>query len=411
MLMHIAIAGPIATEDIASLLGDVSGLPAGYAGAPLLASLVRELLGRGHRVTAFTTSLGMDVRAGKCLVREAGRFRVCFCPMRKRGFMPSDGVVGRAADFFRIERQLLAAAIRAEAPDVVHAHWSYEFGLAALATGLPTVVTCHDSPTAVLKHMPTPYRLVRYFMARACLRRAAVVTAVSPYLKEAVGRLTSVDIAVVENPLPKDVLAVAAARNSRRESRESSTRLAMVSNGWGTLKNPIPAFNAFKRLRGSVFPNLEFHVFGVGYGPGEEAERWAKDNDAVDGVFFHGRVPHAELVRALQEMDVLVHPALEESFGMVVAEAMALGLPVVGGAESGGVPWVISDAGIVTDVRSDLAIADAVSSILQNPDAAKKYSEHGITRSRSVFSLEAVAAKYERTYQEALERFVLQQGK
>lgn len=46
-------------------------------------------------------------------------------------------------------------------------------------------------------------------------------------------------------------------------------------------------------------------------------------------VRFLGRVPRAEALRSLNECDVLIHPSLHESGGMVCLEAMALGLPVI----------------------------------------------------------------------------------
>jgi glycosyltransferase involved in cell wall biosynthesis len=66
-----------------------------------------------------------------------------------------------------------------------------------------------------------------------------------------------------------------------------------------------------------------------------------------------GFVSPRELKGKLSKMSILLHPALEESFGMAVAEAMALGLPVVAGVEAGGLPWLLDEgkAGFLTDVR------------------------------------------------------------
>lgn len=167
--MHIAIAGPIATENIATYLnGNIESLPPGYSGAPLLGTLIGELLNRGHRVSAFTTSLGVPIDPKKWVEAGNDQFRMHYCPQRPHSFRPKHGYFGRATDFFRIERAALLAAIEAAKPDVVHAHWAYEFGLSAIATGLPHVVSCHDAPSAVLKYMPNPYRAVRYLMARQC---------------------------------------------------------------------------------------------------------------------------------------------------------------------------------------------------------------------------------------------------
>jgi hypothetical protein len=39
-------------------------------------------------------------------------------------------------------------ALQREQPDILSAHWTYEFAAAAIATGIPHVVTAHDAPLA-----------------------------------------------------------------------------------------------------------------------------------------------------------------------------------------------------------------------------------------------------------------------
>ena len=46
------------------------------------------------------------------------------------------------------------ALIRDFKPDVVHGHWTYEFALGAMDTGLPCGVTAHDSPYTIVKYFP-----------------------------------------------------------------------------------------------------------------------------------------------------------------------------------------------------------------------------------------------------------------
>lgn len=50
------------------------------------------------------------------------------------------------------------------------------------------------------------------------------------------------------------------------------------------------------------------------------------------GVVFHSTMLHRELIRRLYALDLLLHPSREESFGVAIAEAMALGLPLVASA-------------------------------------------------------------------------------
>ena len=140
-------------------------------------------------------------------------------------------------------------------PDVIHAHWAYEFSLATLATKIPHVVTCHDSPFQIARmasrSKPTIslYRWLRVAMARKVLRDAQCVTAVSPYMRDEVQPITTAKIAVVPNPVDDRALTLARARHA-----PAMPRLAMVCNGWGAWKNPQPALLAFAEFRKSRAP-------------------------------------------------------------------------------------------------------------------------------------------------------------
>jgi len=395
--MRIGIAGPISSESIARFLdGDIGGLPHGYSGAPLLGTLIGALLERGHHVFAYTTSA--DVPLSKRATAAGDHFKITYCPVRPRAFRFSEGHWGRAADAFKHERAALTQAMLDDAPDLVHAHWSYEFALAAIESGLPHLVTCHDAPQVVLKYSPNLYRLVRYFMARHVLNQAQCLTAVSPYLKHKLDRYARVPITVVPNPLPEHPAHLAA---PTRQCNPAHPRIAMVLNGWGALKNPQPALRAFAALR-RQFPAAELNIMGSDYGVGGKAESWARSKGLADGVHFMGPQPYLALLAKLAESDLLLHPSLEETFGMSIAEAMSLGVPVVGGKASGAVPWVIGEGGVVTDVTSDAAIEKAMVSLLSDPVEYECYRQSARSRVQENFSAERVAASYESIYLDVL---------
>jgi glycosyltransferase involved in cell wall biosynthesis len=400
--MKIGLAGYVSTESIAPLLsGDVSTLPKGFPGAPFFGTLVTALLERGHDVSVYTLSDDIPPSQREPIVVRNRRFSIYYCPYRRHSFRPNGLYLGRSLDFFRLERRMLRRAMLIDRPDIVHAHWTYELALAAMASGLPYVVTCHDSPLRVLLFFKNAYRLGRYVMARAVLRRATHLTAVSPYLRDEVKSMASVPIEVVPNPLPASLLDMAPERP--REVDPIAPRIAMVLNGWIDLKNPKGGFAAFGMLRQGI-PRAELHVFGTDYDPHGPAAQWAERRGLTAGVRFHGAVPHQDLLVALRSMHLLLHPSLEEAGSMIVTEAMALGLPIVGGIHSGAMPWITGNgaAGVMTDVTRPALLCAAMRELLDEPEYYAGCATQAVLRARSVFSAESVAKQYEIVYGKAL---------
>lgn len=397
--MKIGIAGPITTASVSQhLIGDVSSMPRGMEGAPFLGTLVSTLIERGHEVSAYTLDRAVPASLSRPIVVHGQRgFKIYYGHYRPHSFRFNGRRLGRIVDFFRTECLVIRAAIMADKPDVVHAHWTYEFALAAIASKRPYVVTCHDSPYLVLKLAPNIYRFGRYLMARSVFNKARMITAVSPYLKAEIQKYSPVPITVVPNPLPSAVFDPSL--SVTRHYGGERYHIAIILTGWSKRKNPEPALKAFAKFRLST-RNSTLHLFGYDFGIGEKGHLWAKAQSIDEGMVFHGYLPPAELLQQLNTMHLLVHPAIEESFGMAVAEAMALGIPVIGGIRSGAIPWLLGQgsAGLLVDVTSAEAIHDAMAEILGNHELYEKCARAGIARARKEFHPAIVTSKYEEIY-------------
>jgi len=399
--MHIALAGHIAGDDVRAFLsGGGPAVPDGYFGAPLTGILIGELLKAGHRVTGVTTDSKLPLDGGpvRC---EGPNFSFVVCPSRRRAWRPNGWRLGRAVDFFAFERRQVRQALIEAAPDLVHVHWSYEFALAALAQPAPHLITCHDSPRAVLRFTRSLYRALRYLMAQQVFRRGREFTTVSDYMARELAPALGYPPEVIPNPVAGYVI-----EQGRPRAARPSRRVAMICNGWDRRKNAEPALRAFHQWR-QTEPSAELHLFGAGFGPAEQAQRWTDQHGLSAGMIFHGKLPHRELVITLGELDALLHPSLEESFGVVLAEAMALGLPVVAGRDSGAVPWVMGAdatghcaAGVLVDVRGPEAIAAALGILFDEGYEARSLA--ALERVRQNFSAASVIARYEARYARVL---------
>jgi glycosyltransferase involved in cell wall biosynthesis len=101
--------------------------------------------------------------------------------------------------------------------------------------------------------------------------------------------------------------------------------------------------------------------------------------------------------------EVLVLPSLNEGFGMVLVEAMAMGKPVVASAV-GGVPEVVLDgqAGLLIPPADPRALAAAILRLLADPRAARRMGEAGRERARESFSRKAFLQAHRDLYGELL---------
>jgi len=123
-------------------------------------------------------------------------------------------------------------------------------------------------------------------------------------------------------------------------------------------------------------------------------------------VHFLGEIPHVDIPKLLDSLKVLVVPSLiREGFGLVIAEAAAREIPVIG-FNIGGIPEVIEDGetGLLVPLGDLDALAEAVSFILSNPEEAKKMGATGRKRVEEKFTLEVMARNYESLFYQLVEK-------
>lgn len=385
--MKIAICGPVSIPDTLRWL-NLQEPPTEHFttnfGSNSVTFLVEGLLESGHEVVvvALDASVNSDVR----LVGDRLTLRVG--PYRKQH---------RARDFFKEERAAIERALREEQPDIVHAQWTYEYALGAMASKIPTVVTVRDWAPTILRWHTHPYRMVRLAMNWRTLTTAQHLTTVSPEMAARVSRFLRRDIPVIPNALPDRRFG-----RAKTELDLQCPNIIAVNNGFSRFKNVKKLMEAFPRVR-SILPSCSLELLGHDFGPDGPAERWAQGRKIAEGIRFRGPLSPVACDEAIGRSDLLVHPSLEESFGMVLVEAMARGVPVVGGRDSGAVPWVLDHgrAGILTDVRSSNEIADSIISVLQSRKRWLELSDAGYQRAEEYFHLSVVTEAYVNVYERA----------
>jgi glycosyltransferase involved in cell wall biosynthesis len=134
----------------------------------------------------------------------------------------------------------------------------------------------------------------------------------------------------------------------------------------------------------------------VGGGLMEPALRnWAARH--ADRVRVVTGVPHDKIPAYLNAMDLLAAPSQttprwREQFGRMLVEAFACGVPVVG-SDSGEVPFVIADAGLVLPEHDEAAWSRGLAELLDNPARRAELAERGRGHAQQ-FAWPAVARKH-----------------
>jgi glycosyltransferase involved in cell wall biosynthesis len=159
----------------------------------------------------------------------------------------------------------------------------------------------------------------------------------------------------------------------------------------------------------------DIHVLLVGRGPYRiELESLAHSVGLNDRFTIIDAVPHHEVSRYLSSMNVLVLPSRttskwKEQFGHVLIEAMACGVPVVG-SDSGAIPEVINDAGLIFPEGDIDELTDHIRSLVNSQDVCRRLSNRGLERVMTCYTHEQVARKTAQVYESMLKNDVSQTG-
>ncbi len=131
----------------------------------------------------------------------------------------------------------------------------------------------------------------------------------------------------------------------------------------------------------------------------EHLDRLVDRLELQSAVTFTGRVP--EVGPYLQLMDILVHAAKAEPFGLVLVEAMALAVPVVA-FNAGGPAEIVEQgtSGMLVSPDSDLALVDAVEKLAIDRLLRQSFGKAGQERFRQRFSATRMAVEMERALQD-----------
>lgn len=194
----------------------------------------------------------------------------------------------------------------------------------------------------------------------------------------------------------------------RGKSRGDEKSLRIISAGrLVDFKNPLGLVEVARRLKEQ---GVEFGWKHFGDGTLREAMREAIGAAGLGEVFeLRGEVANAELLSAMRGADAMVHQAQiakdggRESFGVVLVEAAAAGLPVVS-CRVGGIPEIIMDqrTGFLVEPGAQAEMAQRVALLARNRELLAAMGEAAHEHARRTFEEKKQRRALESYYDEVL---------
>ncbi len=290
--------------------------------------------------------------------------------------------------------------------DVVHVHLSvlspYGIGVAraAMAAGVPTVVTVHSM----------------WAGAGGILRLVSVVALRRwPVVWSAVSAATAETFARSICPEPVAVLSNAIDVTSWRRGIVDTK--AVECDGVITLvsvmrlmprKRPMKLLKMFEQVS-ALTPGRHVQLLIVGDGPQRHRiERYIERRGIGPDVRLTGRLPRGELLARLCSASIYVAPAPKESFGIAALEARSAGLPVVAHRVSG-VGEFIRDHVDGILVADDREMSGAIAELVLDKDLRGRISSHN-RRIAPSFDWSEALNRTDDLYRDAGERVAARSG-
>jgi glycosyltransferase involved in cell wall biosynthesis len=299
--------------------------------------------------------------------------------------------------FYRGSRRALARALEELRPEIVHAQDALGHGYVCLKTAqhAPVVVSVHGIVRETRNLLTRPRDRLQAGLAgvaieRYCVRHAEYLLQPTRYPQEYFGREIGGRIVDVGNAVAHALFELEPAPEQGR---------VLYAGGITRGKRVLDLVEAIACL-----PQASLRLAG---GTPDQAYATAV-SERVRELALEGR---AELLgqldaeRMLDEFGraaVLVLPSAQETSPMVIAEAMAAGVPVVA-TRVGGVPYLVEEnrTGFLVDVGDRHALTRRIGQLLDDEPTRRRFAAAGRARAQE-FRASAVAARVQAVYEEAV---------
>jgi glycosyltransferase involved in cell wall biosynthesis len=251
--------------------------------------------------------------------------------------------------------------------DLIHAHGSILSGtlsyFLAKKLKVPFIITEHQGPFTMTSENFWKLRWTRFIM-----QKADAVLTVSHHLKEEIlaAGIKPKKIIVTHNPVDTDLFPL--------KTNTTITNNILFVGRLDEFKGGLRSLKAFHQ----IMQNNPQHTFTLA-GDGEEmpaVKNYLQANPALqEKVTLTGSLSKAEIAKQMQAADFFVFPSRHESFGLVIAEALSCGLPVIAGNLTAPQEYVPAAGGLLVPPDDPDALTKAMQQMI---DRLSDYKPAGI---------------------------------
>ncbi len=353
--------------------------------------------------------------------RHLRRYRPLFLG-RKRFGPPPDGASSLTLEDLyesftlpRIGWQMLIGNVRPylrllrpEQPSLIHAHFGIE-GVSALGLamhlGIPLVTTFHgfDATLKTYAMFGSPAWFRYPLLRRRLAREGHLFLCASAFIRQR----------LLETGFPESRTHVhyigVDCRTIRPRGDLDEELLILHVARLVEVKGTRYLLRAFARVART---HERVRLLIIGDGPlRRPLHALAAALGVADRVEFQGALPHAQVLASMRKAAMLVLPGIrtatgrEEGLGMVLLEAAATGIPVIG-SRVGGIPECIVDGetGFLVPERDQEALARRITELLEDPVRRHGMGAAGRALVEDRFDIERQTAALEKFYDSVLAR-------